>query len=246
MTATSTLLDCVDERHRGAAAVAALREWFQRPPVHPLLVRDFLEPSFAHKLAAAIGRLPNWRFHAQVLPSPDSAPVDVEAEEYWAFPAEQQLAYHDIAHQMIDVVTVPDMVSPEDLLVLRVFFQFAVAGSTLSDWLETFLPYRFNGEVSVEFARYRDGQLLGAHADAVDNRRMAVNLYLDPSYVPERGAHLGYRDETGASSFSVPWFNSATLMPTRKDCRHWVTPYHGASPGRYVIALGFHEEANDE
>jgi hypothetical protein len=228
----------VDGRHLTDAARGALREWLETPRLEPLVLRDFLAPTFAEALAGVMRRLPVWVRAATILAGEgeDATPVDVEEATWESEPA--QLSRHFVARPLIDALE-PGAMSAEDQTTLKRFLAFAVTSGALRRYLAEGSDVRLEPATSLEFACYGPGDQILEHQDLVHGRLLAGNFYLDDEYREGSGARLGFRHGDRISHVD-PLFNTFSLIPIHPDCHHWVEAYSGDGVGRYTVSIGQH------
>ena len=85
---------------------------------------------------------------------------------------------------------------------------------------------------------FNEGDFLRVHADALEDRQLAVVLYLSHGWQGEYGGALELTDRHGEVTTVVPAFNSLLLFDVRAESTHRVLPVQSAAGGRARLSMG--------
>lgn len=222
---------------RTGRELAELGALLTREPARPVHLPDFLLPDQAAELSRAVRAIPRWSSSPVVWNEDRRSTRGVSAEEWDATPPELRAALREVAQDVPALFEDDSDYGDEHRGLLSELFVFACMGpelrGRLADWLAPGVPLRTN----LEFARYGRGDRLGEHSDAESDTLFVLNLYLDPEYREAEGGVLGFRNEAPEEFAMPPRFNSASLMPIRPGCVHWVSPWRADRPGRYTVSI---------
>lgn len=238
-SAQESLIDLINPEYRSEGFARDLADWYRQVPAEPMHLRDFLKQDFAERMDAMMRDLPIWTTYATAATGPHTM-EDVDPSEWDAHP--RAFARHLVATPLEDAL-VPGRMSDLAADTLKTFLAFAVVGDAFRGWLSGGIARPLSQILSLELAAYRAGDLISIHQDLLPGRIMAVNFYLDRSYVPGTGGRLGYRNEIDREFMTEPLFNSLSMIPIREECWHWVERFTGEGVGRFTVSMGQQDPA---
>ncbi|MET7426133.1 2OG-Fe(II) oxygenase [Dactylosporangium sp. NPDC005555] len=226
----------INARYLTDAALTEIRAWYDDPIPRPIGLEDFLVPQVARDMGEVLRTLPSWSRYAGIYQGrtgkeerfDDDIPDDA-----------QPTASHQIVRD-IPALLEGRTLSAEHRAVLERFFAFSLISEAFQGWLIAATGLKLRRVANIELACYQNSDGIGEHQDLVPGRVLALNFYLDESYDPAQGGHLGLRNAAGEVHHVVPRFNTLSVIPIREDCWHWVEPFRTSGTGRFTVAMGQH------
>jgi len=241
-TATSSATDMwtnwIDARHVSCETVDELRRRVH-DEISPVLQLDgFWHPEKFRALAASVRALPQWE-RLLVLYDESGGVRTASDNQFEAAALARRFSSHDRAIGIEQQLGSSPTIAVEHQRWLRQFFAFAILTPALSSWVGEVFDRRGVGVTSVEFARYRRGDYIAEHTDAVGQRLCHLVTYFDEDYAPADGGGLVVFGRDGRQHRCEPRFNSAILLPLDPANRHRVEPWTAQRPGRWSASIAF-------
>lgn len=224
----------ISDAYAGPGALAAARSRLTSSRFPALFLDGFWREKNLVQLAGAVEQLP-WERLLVVRNGAEVLPVDEAA--FQACPRAERFSAHDRA---VDVQAALDDTEPSDgpaQGALRGFFAFAVLTPGLSSWVSELLDCGPLRVLSLELSRYRPGDFIARHSDAVGTRAVNLVTYLDGAPA-EPGAGSLHVTGPGGSGVIPPLRNRIVVLPIAAENSHWVSPWSGPA-GRHTISLSF-------
>jgi hypothetical protein len=228
----------INQPYLSESAICGIRESFQARPRRPLVLKNFLVPDKAERLAKSFEQIRSWeRAHAVLDEQKQLTTID--EMEWERRPVEERWSRQEMAAPLSQLLKDESELEPAPRTTILHFVLFTITSPALRSWLAGVVNVELDQHVTCEIVRYGQGDFITEHSDTHDARIIGVNFYLGGSWKPDDGGRLGYRNERGQVFTVDPEFNSLSIIPIHRDCVHWVSPWRSHLPGRYTFCLSF-------
>jgi hypothetical protein len=230
MDDASPLAYLLQSQHLSDSATRSYHDAFEQTPSRFVVIEDFLVPDIAARLSEFL------RSEAEFareygLYSAEDEPVE-EAE--WEAADEQ-----DRFFRFGKLVGTPPQFAFSDNSLTYLRFRTAFQSD---DNLRLFFEAVTGLELAAsdDFGSHsmRAGDFLKPHDDNNRNRRLALVLYLSPSWKPEHGGALHIVDQDGSESVIQATYNSLVAFDTRANTVHYVEPIRDAAGEESRLTIG--------
>ncbi|WP_367045596.1 2OG-Fe(II) oxygenase [Streptomyces sp. Je 1-332] len=222
---------------RAPAELASLRRLLTGKPARPVHLDGFLPAGQAARLAGALRAMPRWTRSPVLWDDALLETTPVALEEFRDAPSRRRAAVRQVAQDIPKLFDDGSTFPAGHRAALSDFFVFAGMGPVLVDLLAQWIAPGAPITTNVEFARYGTDDYLGEHSDTGSDTLFVLNLYLDEAYKQSDGGVLGFRNEEGEEFLMPARYNSLSVMPIRRGCVHWVSPWRRDSVGRHTVSI---------
>ncbi|WP_066720582.1 2OG-Fe(II) oxygenase [Sphingomonas pituitosa] len=219
------------------AAAADLAAWYAARPRSIFTLANVLPQEEAAHLRAALHAHRCWT-HSRHIDVPGNTTSEATPEAWAAATPGERFSSHFVLRPIGALIPPEGIMAAAHRRALMRFARAALVEPELRDWASAIVGIRLDGRVGCELARYGEGDFIAPHTDHYDGRSLAFVLYLDDCDA-RSGGLLHFCNEAGIETIHPPRFNHAALIPIHPDCRHWVSPWQRAEPGRETISLAF-------
>lgn len=226
----------ITERSTDLAWIDAARGSFRDSSVPAFQIMDFWRSERIAPLAAALDSL-TWERLLVLRDGPEAVRA-VDEDTFQAAPQAERFSRHDRAVALDRALNDPDQLAARDCAALRLFVAFAVVTPALATWLSELMGCGQLKARSLEFSRYREGDFIAEHTDAVGNRVCNLVSYLEPDCGEDQGGMLVVTGKTGELGVFRPRYNSVVVLPIDPANHHRVDPWHGPT-GRRTVSISF-------
>jgi hypothetical protein len=215
------------------------RDKLKNGPVPALQLPKFWSTERVSGLGKATDAL-TWERHFLVCGEADSVRA-VNESAFTATPPDRRFCRHDRAIEIGQTLDGSAHVRSEHLALLRFFFAFSVLTPGLASWIAELLDSGPLRAGSIEISRYRSGDFITKHNDAVGKRICNLVSYLGVTPSDRCGGFLVVTGSSGEHETFLPSYNSVVILPIAKENFHEVTPWERGL-GRMTISISFFPE----
>ena len=224
------LSSLIQSQHLAQDAVGSYRRAFESHPARFVVIKDFLVPEVAARLAEFLSREAHFEPEYGLYSVEDHKVNDVE----WNAAEEQDRFFR---YGKLQGVPPEFQFSNNSLTYLKFRNTFQT-----DDNLRTF----FEDVTGIELAPSDDfgshsmgvGDFLKPHDDNNRNRRLALVLYLSQGWRPEYGGTLHILDEDENESVVDARYNSLVAFDTLAGTTHYVAPIRPAAGRERRVTIG--------
>jgi len=228
MVDQAALQSWIRPQHLGEGALQRYREAFWANPGRVIVLESFLQDNIAKKLSAFLSN--EARFKTEYgLRSVEGAVT----EDQWlkADEGDRFFRFGKLA------ATPPEFrMSPNTLTYLKFRQTFQRPEFTAFFEALTGLPLGSSDDFGVH--SMKAGDFLRPHSDDNKNRRIALVIYLSPSWEPPYGGDLHVIDKSGGLTEVRPAYNSMVVFDVLAETTHLVTPIGPAAGELSRLTIG--------
>lgn len=240
MLEKETLQRWIQSQHLDEGNLASYRDAFDAHPARMILLQDFLLEEIAMRLYSFLSSEVEYKTRYGLYSKDDVNNRATEQEWHAAEENDRFYKYGRIAETR-----------PEHRLSINLitFMQFRSA------WSDAAFAGFFQGATGMRLSpspldnahSYKQGDFLLIHDDELDNRQIAVVLYLSHGWRPEYGGALEIIDRDGTVTRVEPQFNSLLLFDVRAESKHRILLIESPAGERARLTMGgWLDEAKDD
>ena len=235
----STLKEWIQEKHFSNQSVKAIQSCWLKQPSCVYLFENFLRPEKCDLLKNAAIRLANWRHEMGILKEGGDFTRNCDNKAWESATNSERFYSHYILYPSKSSLISLKAEFPKEYETFQSFHSVFVFEKLFHEWIADVLELPNLNSRGVEWARYAKGSFIQRHNDLYGGQIFGLNIYLESATNETSGGRLCFENEAGQSVKISCQLNSATLLPLREGCWHFVEEWKNTSDGRLTAAIAF-------